>query len=343
MKQTNVSVFIPHIGCPHRCSFCDQRSISGTAKAPAPEEVAALLRTQAPHLQERGITAQIAFFGGSFTAVPREYMTALLETAKVAVDRYSAYTGIRCSTRPDCITREIVDILKSYGMTAVELGAQSMSDEVLCANERGHSADDVRRASEFIKDSGMELGLQMMTGLYKDTEERCLYTAKEFIKLKPATVRIYPTVILKNTRLGELFESGEFKTFSFEQTVGLCAKLVREFEANDIRIIRMGLHASADVERNMIGGVYHPAFREIVESRLFLDEMIRQLSGRKKGRYVFYTDIKNISKAVGQKRGNIKALADLGYEIEIRPPDYEKGWENVIQNSGNSRLQIICG
>lgn len=341
MKQTNVSIFIPHIGCPHRCSFCDQRSISGTVKAPSPDEAAALLDEQAPNLEKRGMTAQIAFFGGSFTAVPREYMTALLEKAKTAMERYPVYTGIRCSTRPDCITPQIADILKSYGMTAVELGAQSMSDDVLVANGRGHSAADVRRACAIIRENGMELGLQMMTGLYKDTEERCVYTADEFIKLCPSTVRVYPTVILKNTRLGELFQSGAYETFSFERTVSLCAELMRKFESENITVIRMGLHASADVERDMLGGVYHPAFREIVESRLFLDEITENLSGQEKGRYIIYTDKKNISKAAGHKKSNIKALAELGYEAEVRP--IEKGWENVIQNSGNSRIQIIRG
>ena len=278
MKRTNISVFIPHIGCPHRCSFCDQRSISGAAHAPSPEEVAALLEEQAPHLAERGMQAEIAFFGGSFTAVPREYMVSLLECAHAAVQKHSAvYCGIRCSTRPDCVDGEIIAILKKYGMTAVELGAQSMSEEVLTANERGHSAEDVRRASRPIRESGISLGLQMMSGLYRDSEDAVRYTCREFIALKPDTVRIYPTVILKHTRLGRLFESGEYQSFGFEQTVDLCAELLREFTAAGVRVIRMGLHASAEVESEMLGGVYHPAFREIVESRLFLNDAKQKL------------------------------------------------------------------
>lgn len=318
-RKTNVAVFIPHIGCPHRCSFCDQRSISGSAKAPTAKEVADLLDEQAPHLEERGMRAEIAFFGGSFTAIERGYMESLLTVANRAMKRYSVYTGIRCSTRPDKIDEKIVDILKKYGVTAVELGAQSMCGDVLEANERGHTAEDVRKASEIIGDSGIELGLQMMTGLYRDSPEKCLYTADEFIKLRPKTVRIYPTVILKNTRLGELFENGEYKSFSFEETVELCAELLRKFTEKGVRVIRMGLHASADVERDMLGGVYHPALREIVESRIFLDDLKDRLLNYKKGKYIVYTDPKNISKAVGQKKCNIEALAKLGYEIEIKP------------------------
>ncbi len=269
------------------------------------------------------MTAEIAFFGGSFTAIPRAYMLDMLKTAKKAVERFPAYTGIRCSTRPDCVSEEITELLVKYGVTAVELGAQSMSDEVLSANERGHTAEDVRKAARIIRESGIELGLQMMTGLYCDTPERCLYTADEFIKLKPQTVRIYPTVILKNTRLGELFESGEYKSFSFEETVDLCASLLRKFTEKGIRVIRLGLHASADVEHDMLGGIYHPALREIVESRVILNKLKERFGGMEKGYYTVYTDPRNISKVTGQKKCNIKALAELGYEIDILPLEGE--------------------
>lgn len=320
MKQTNLSIFIPHIGCPHRCSFCDQKSISGEAKAPRGEEVEALLNEQAESLSARGMKAEIAFFGGSFTAVPREYMLELLEAAKSAMARFpEAYCGVRCSTRPDCISEEILGVLKSYGVTAIELGAQSMSDEVLSANDRGHTAEDVRKASRLIKQSGISLGLQMMTGLYLDSEEAVIRTAREFIALNPDTVRIYPTVILKGTRLGELFDSGEYRSFGFEQTVDLCAKLHRMFTESGVKIIRMGLHASQDVEREMLGGVYHPAFRELVESRLFLEDMTELLSRREKGAYTLYTDPRNISRAVGHKRRNIEQLARQGYIVTVKP------------------------
>ena len=274
-------------------------------------------------MTERGIKAEIAFFGGSFTAVPRDYMLELLEAADEGLRKYGCYNGIRCSTRPDCISEEIISVLKQYGVTAVELGAQSMSGEVLKLNERGHSAEDVRRAAGLISESGIELGLQMMTGLYGDTPQRCRETAKEFIKLNPKTVRIYPTVILKGTRLGELFESGEYQSFGFDETVALCAELLREFNSAGVRVIRMGLHASPEVERDMLGGVYHPAFREIVESRLFLEDMKKELFQREKGDYVILTDPKNISKAVGQKRANIAAMKALGYNVAVKPLEGE--------------------
>jgi len=320
MKQTNISIFIPHIGCPHKCSFCDQKSISGEQKAPRGDDVKKLLDEQAEHLKERGMRAEIAFFGGSFTAVPKAYMTELLEAANAAMKRYpEVYCGIRCSTRPDCISEEMLDTLKSFGVTAIELGAQSMSDEVLCANERGHTSDDVRKASEMIKNSGISLGLQMMTGLYCDTEAAVLHTMREFIALSPDTVRVYPTVILEGTRLGELYKSGVYQSFTFEDTVRICARLLREFTANGIKVIRMGLHASEDVEKAMLGGVYHPAFRELCESRLFFEDAVSELSALQKGVYTLYTDPRNISRAVGQKRCNLTELEKLGYKVKVKP------------------------
>ena len=181
MKQTNISVFIPHYGCTHICSFCNQKTISGHSEPVTEKELEGILEGQLENLKDSGTKAQIAFFGGSFTAIDRDYMIRLLTVAKRYTDAYpEQYDGIRCSTRPDCIDEEILGILKSYGMTAIELGAQSMNDEVLTANRRGHTAQDVRRASRLIKQSGFELGLQMMTGLYKDTEQYCIDTAKEF-------------------------------------------------------------------------------------------------------------------------------------------------------------------
>ena len=182
MKQTNLSIFIPHYGCPNCCSFCNQRTISGTKTPPTAEEVFAILSEQQKVLSEKEMCAEIAFFGGSFTAIDREYMTALLKTAQHFTTRYPAqFCGIRCSTRPDCISREILDILREYGMTTIELGAQSMNDTVLSSNRRGHTAEDVRKAAALIKEYGFSLGLQMMTGLLGDTDELAIQTAKQII------------------------------------------------------------------------------------------------------------------------------------------------------------------
>lgn len=319
MKQTNLSIFIPHKGCPNTCSFCNQRFISGSERAPTADEVTSLLAAQVPFLKKNKMQAEIAFFGGSFTAVDGDYRRSLLYAAEEFVREFpDVYCGIRCSTRPDCINEDILDELKLYGMTAVELGAQSMNDEVLKANLRGHSADDVRRASRLIKDYGFQLGLQMMTGLYKDKPEYCRDTAREFADLKADTVRIYPTVILKGTMLDELREKGEYKSFSFEDTVELCADLMTFFEEEKIPVIRLGLHASEGVENSMTGGVYHPALCEIVKSRVFLRKMSEQMSKTDAKKFVIYTDKRNVSIVAGHKNVNRKYLEERGITFKIK-------------------------
>lgn len=319
MKQTNLSIFIPHKGCPNTCSFCDQRFISGSEKAPSPEEVNAILAGQVSFLEQANLQAEIAFFGGSFTAVDRDYRKSLLYAASQYVKEFpDVYSGIRCSTRPDCIDEEILEELKLYGMTAVELGAQSMNDGVLTANLRGHTAEDVRRASRLIKSYDMELGLQMMTGLYKDKPEYCMETARQFAALKADTVRIYPTVILKGTMLDELRENGLYQSFSFEDTVELCADLLEFFKAENIPVIRLGLHASETVESTMTGGVYHPALGEIVESRIMLRQMLKQMKALGGSKFVIYTDKKNISLVSGHKGGNRLLLSNLGMTFKIK-------------------------
>ena len=319
MKQTNISVFVPHYGCPHRCTFCDQRSISGTQAPPSADEVRELLGGQVNTLRKNGMCAEIAFFGGSFTGIDIKYMRSLLEAAHSFVRNFpDVYNGIRCSTRPDFIDARVLDILGEYGMTAIELGAQSMNEEVLRLNERGHSPEDVERAAAMIKERGFSLGLQMMTGLYGDKPEYCIDTAERFIAMKADTVRIYPTVILEGTRLGELYKSGEYTSFTSEETTELCARLLRMFDDAGIPVIRLGLHASKEVESRMLGGVYHPALREIAESRIYFEDMLaemRQLGGSS---FTVCTDPKNISKVIGQKKENRTKLEKLGYKFNIR-------------------------
>lgn len=318
MRQTNLSIFIPHNGCPNRCSFCNQNTISGKEKPPTAQEVRQLLAEQQPVLERNETAAEIAFFGGSFTAIPRGYMEELLETAAYFTENFpKQYNGIRCSTRPDCIDPERLDILKKYGMTAVELGAQSMSDRVLAANFRGHTAKDVENAARSIKEYGFLLGLQMMTGLYLDTPDDCRMTAEKFIEIGCDTVRIYPTVILSGTYLGELFKKGEYRSFDFDETIDLCAELLEKFGAAGIPVIRLGLHASRDIEENMLGGVYHPALREKAESRILLRRMLEFMNDSGAKRFRIYTDRRNFSRIIGQKKENRERLLERGFSFEL--------------------------
>jgi len=261
---------------------------------------------------------EIAFFGGSFTAIPQKYMTELLECVQQFIGE-NGFKGIRISTRPDCIDENTLDILKKLHVTSIELGAQSMSDEVLFHNERGHSADDVRNASALIKEYGFELGLQMMIGLYKSTPELDRYTADEIIKLSPKAVRIYPVVILEGTELSRKFISGEYVPMNFDDAVMLSAEILIKFNQHEINVIKLGLHASETVGAQMIGGFYHPAFRELCEGALFrkkIDEKIK-----KTGSYTVYVPEKSLSKAVGQKKSNLVYFKNKGINLKIKPSE----------------------
>lgn len=316
MKHSNISIFIPHVGCPHMCSFCDQRTISGAQHLPDGDEVRAICEKALAEVSSPEDT-EIAFFGGSFTAIPRDYMQELLNAAKEFVGA-GKFRGIRCSTRPDCIDFEVLGILARSGVTAIELGAQSMSDRVLEMNERGHTAADVENAAAMIKQWGFELGLQMMIGLYGSTREDELMTMQKISELRPDTVRIYPTVILRGTRLAELLGNGEYVPFSFDEAVDIAASGLVMFEGSGIRVIKCGLHASEFVERDMVGGFYHPAFRELCEGMIYRYNMsfqIEQSDGR--GEYTFAVSPSCISKAVGQKKSNIEYFARQGIDIEI--------------------------
>lgn len=324
MKHINVALFVPDEGCIHRCSFCNQKTISGKSKRLEVSEIdsAVKIALSSADCNE----GEIAFFGGSFTAIDRQYMISLLERAYSYVSQ-GLFRGIRISTRPDCIDDEIISILRKYGVTAVELGCQSMDDEVLELNTRGHSSKDVVTSSELLKKAGFQLGLQMMTGLYGDTEEKSIETAKKIIELSPDTVRIYPTVVLEGTRLCELYKKGEYKPQSVEEAAEICKKLLLMFDEKGIKVIRLGLHSGGNVEDGFVAGAYHPAFREICESKIYLDKVISQIKEKalSEGEIQITVGDRFVSAMTGQKRCNIILLNEMGYKVKIiKDKDYQK-------------------
>ena len=317
MRHVNIAVFVPHSGCPNQCSFCNQRAISGHTKQPVPQDVIDACEVALKGGCE-GCFVQLAFFGGSFTAIERGYMVSLLEAAQQYIEKGFLNGGIRISTRPDFIDDEILTLLKKYGVRAIELGAQSMDDGVLSLNKRGHTAQDVRNAARLIKAHGFELGLQMMTGLWGSCDEDSINTAKEFIALEPDTVRIYPTVALKNTLLGEKYVSGEYSPPDLQHSIELVARLLPMFEEKRISVIRVGLHAQDDVERDYLAGAYHPALRELCEGEIYYNKILSALENQPKGNYEITVSPCEISKATGQKKKNILRLAELGYSCKVR-------------------------
>lgn len=310
--NANVSVFVPHNGCKNQCSFCNQFSITSQSYQPTPDDVRAAAETALRTLGESAKTSEIAFFGGSFTAVRRSYMISLLEAAYYYVER-GLFRGIRLSTRPDAIDEEVLGVLKSYGVTTIELGAQSMVDSVLVANRRGHTAADVGRASGLIKAAGFALGLQMMTGLYTDTDDLARLTAQRLIALHPDCVRIYPTVVLKGTMLEKLYLDGVYKPQTVDSAAWLCCDLLDLFEASGIPVIRLGLH-TIDTD-SFVAGAWHPAFGEICEGRRLFKKMSAVLTSE--GEYIVRVSPRTVSKAVGHKRENIERFNQKNISVRV--------------------------
>lgn len=316
MRHINVALFVPHNGCPNQCSFCNQRAISGHRNQVEPSDVDKAVQIALENPESKG--GEIAFFGGSFTAIERETMVSLLSAAYRYV-KNGSFKGIRISTRPDAVDEEICEILKTYGVTAVELGAQSLDDRVLMLNKRGHTADDIAKATKLLQKNGFETGLQMMTGLYGSTDEDSIETARKIIGLNPDTVRIYPTVVLENTELCELYRKGEYHPQGVEEAAELCAELLQMFEEAGIKVIRTGLHSGGDVEGEFVAGAYHPAFKEICESKIYLRKVTELIRENKipEGKIEIRVSPKAVSQMTGQKKANIEALKKLGYEAKI--------------------------
>lgn len=299
-----IPIFVPHLGCPNDCVFCNQRRISG-AQAPASAMSVRAELTAALGRLSAGESAQLAFYGGSFTAIPAAEQEELLLAAQPFIGRLS---GIRLSTRPDAISGEILDRLERFGVDTIELGAQSMRDKVLTQSRRGHTADDVRKAAVMIKERGFKLILQMMTGLPGDDPEGAVYTARELRKLAPDGVRIYPTVIVRDTELYELWKKGEYREHSVEDAVSVCAELLPIFEG--IPIIRLGLNPTDDLSGgDAVGGAYHPALGELVYSRVMREKIAALLVDLPEGSDVeIGVHACRVSQAVGQRRQNIEQL-----------------------------------
>ncbi|MBQ5765003.1 MAG: radical SAM protein [Clostridia bacterium] len=316
MRHGNISVFVPHIGCPHRCSFCNQNAITGKSLAPTADDVINAVKTASERTDYNPALTELAFFGGSFTAIDRDYMTTLLNAGYEFV-KAGIVSGIRISTRPDAINEGILDLLKKKGVTAIELGCQSLDDDVLKLNHRGHTAQDVSAAAALIKSYGFSLGLQMMTGLYGDTDEKSIATANKIISLGADTVRIYPTVLLKGTHLYSLYQKGLYAPQTLDAAVDLTAKLLIIFQKAGVKVIRTGLH-TLDEER-FVAGPWHPAFGELCKSQVLLTKVLEliKIKNLPKGDVTIFVPTGMTSAMVGQKRKNVDFLSKIGYNCKI--------------------------
>ena len=331
-RNSIIPVFVPHLGCPNDCVFCNQRRISGHIE-PATAQTVKNAIEEAAALTPSGTKRQLAFYGGSFTAIPEARQVELFEAAQPYIED-GTISSIRLSTRPDAIDASVLKRLKKYGVAVVELGAQSMCDRVLELSGRGHDSAAVENASRLIKAAGFDLVLQMMTGLPGDTDESCIDTAKKIIALEPDGVRIYPTVIVRDTVLCDMWHAGTYKEHTVEDAVRICAKIVPLFNAAGIPIIRMGLNPTEDLSGgDALGGAYHPALGELVLSRIMHEKARTLLFGTKPGsRVVLGVNRSDVSKMVGQHRCNVKALTSEFSlsELKIHEASVKSGEISIV-------------
>lgn len=308
MKHYNIPIFVPHKGCPNDCVFCNQKKITAHESPMTPEEADRTIEEYLKTLPDNSYK-EVAFFGGSFTGIPIEEQEALLNVAKKYYDS-GVISGIRLSTRPDYINEEILELLKSKDVTTIELGVQSMDDEVLRLSNRGHKSEAVIEAAELIKKYGFSLGLQMMTGLPGDTFQKSVNTAEKFIEIKPEFVRIYPTLVIKDTRLAEMYYSGEYRPQTTEEAVELCRYLKKMFLQNEIRVIRVSLQPTEEIspEASVVAGPFHPAFGELVDSAIYYDLISEVLADYSNCRVILGVNSREISKAVGNGKININKI-----------------------------------
>lgn len=314
-KHSNIPIFIPHLGCKNDCVFCNQRSITGQLSETTISEVHDTTEKYLSFLKDRD--ADIAFFGGSFTGLPAEKQTEYLKAAYYYLEK-GMVSGIRLSTRPDYISDEILKNLKKYGVTSIELGVQSMCDDVLAASKRGHRAEVTEKACEKIKKSGFSLGLQMMVGLPLDNREKSLFTAQRLIDMGAEFVRIYPTCVLYDTALYNMYTQGLYTPLDITEAVEISYELTKLFKKNNVAVIRTGLQSTDTLSESVAAGPYHPAFGELVASRLLRDELEEYiLNSSSDGEIVFYCPQNMISKYIGQKRCNAEYL-EKKYNIRLR-------------------------
>ena len=335
-----IPVFVPHLGCGHACVFCNQRRISGETVPATAQTVREAIR--AAECVPRAEKRELAFYGGSFTAISEQVQTELLAAAKEARDA-GKIDAIRLSTRPDAIDESVLSRLRAYGVETVELGAQSMDDTVLRASGRGHTAADVFRASEMVKAAGFRLILQMMTGLPGDTPGRCVETARRILRCRPDGVRIYPTVIVKDTELYERWLRGEYREHTVEDAVSICARIVPLFERAGIPVIRLGLNPTEELSGGAaVAGAYHPALGELVKSRILRNRAEKLLEGIEAHSCVILeVQPSQFSQMIGQHRQNLDYLREAFTlrEIRVRPGDAAHGEIRVLPASQEGRAR----
>lgn len=322
-KQYIIPIFVPHLGCPNDCIFCNQKSISGQKENMTKEKAKKIIEEYINAIQTKDASIEIAFYGGSFTAIEPEKQVELLEVANEYIKK-GKVESIRISTRPDCIDKETLKRLKKYKVKTIELGVQSANDYILKKANRGHTFEDVKKASKMIRWNGFQLGHQIMVGLPESTRTDEINTAKALIKLKPKMVRIYPVLVVKDTKLEKDYKNGIYEPLPLVQAVEICKQLVRMFADKKIDVIRIGLQNTEEItdpqgeKSQVVAGPYHPAFRQLVEAGMWYDAIvgkIKKLNVKVKEVQVTVNPI-DANNVIGHKKENVVKLKEI-YDVDL--------------------------
>lgn len=336
-KMKIIPIFVPHEGCPNKCVFCNQRRITGQKNLVIDGEYVQNIVKEYKKTIDEDSHVEIAFFGGSFTAIDTKIQEELLRAAKAFKDS-GIIKSIRCSTRPDAINSEILKLQKKYGMDIIELGIQSLNDEVLKISNRGHNKIQSILASRLIKDHGFILGHQIMPGLPGSNREKDIKTCIESIEMKPDLVRIYPTLVIKDTDLFDMYEKGSYKPLALEEAVEISACMYALYSVNNINVIRIGLQNTDSIKsgKDVKAGPFHPAFRQLVEEKMYYYALESKLKGLDlKGESItIHAPLKLISNIAGHKKRNIKNLKD---EFLIKVISFKEKNDDIIEIYHNDK------
>lgn len=308
-KRNIIPIFIPHYGCPNDCVFCNQRKITGMSTDISNSDVERTILEYLSYFKRKD-NVEIAFYGGSFTAIPIIQQIEFLEVA-YRFKRENKVDSIRLSTRPDAIDDKILSNLKNYGVDIIELGVQSLDEEVLKLSNRGHSVKSVYNASKLIKDYGFKLGLQQMIGLPGDSLEKSIFTAKEFVKLNPFCVRVYPTLVIEDTKLYDDYKNGDYKALNLDESIEFVSDIMHIYYINNINVIRVGLQPTENINFDGVAaGAFHPAYRQLVESFYIKKSILNYFKNTDNisDNITIKASGKNISNISGQKSANKEEL-----------------------------------
>lgn len=340
-----IPIFVPHKGCPFDCVFCNQKKITGLSTDITKNDVEKIIENYLSTVPVTNKELEVAFYGGSFTAIDKDIQQELLEVVHKYKKR-GKIDRIRLSTRPDYIDSSRLELLKKYNVDIIELGVQSMCDDVLEKSNRGHSSNDVKKAVKKIRKYEFKLGLQMMIGLPGDTKEKTQKTGLEIVKLKPDFVRIYPTLVVKGTYLEKLYERGIYIPLTVEETINITSELLMIFKYYDIPVIRIGLQPTENITfgKDVIAGPFHPSIRQLVESNIYriVIEKYFNRSNMVDKEIDIGINERKISSFVGQNRENIKLIKQK-YHIEISKiikEDISDEYINIYSNNKNDKINI---